>query len=135
MKNPFRGTWQRALLRPLIYMATNRFLAALALLLLYNRFLASPLALPGSAAVLLALAFALVAWLVYLRMDGAHIPRMKNVRFRRRKDPLRNYTDISDHIDDAPPTADDLEDDERDLISLLSNLFCLAIFAVLSFFL
>ena len=49
MKNPFRGTWQRALLRPLIYMATNRFLAALALLLLYNRFLASPLALPGSA--------------------------------------------------------------------------------------
>ena len=35
MKNPFRGTWQRALLRPLIYMATNRFLAALALLLLY----------------------------------------------------------------------------------------------------
>lgn len=135
MKNPFRGTWQRALLRPLIYMATNRFLAALALLLLYNRFLASPLALPGSAAVLLALAFALAAWLVYLRMDGAHIPRMKNVHFRRRKDPLRNYTDISDHIDDAPPTADDLEDDERDLISLLSNLFCLAIFAVLSFFL
>ena len=56
-------------------------------------------------------------------------------RFRRRKDPLRNYTDISDHMDDAPPTADDLEDDERDLISLLSNLFCLAIFAVLSFFL
>ena len=84
---------------------------------------------------MLALAFALAAWLVYLRMDGAHIPRMKNVRFRRRKDPLRNYTDISDHIDDAPPTADDLEDDERDLISLLSNLFCLAIFAVLSFFL
>ena len=135
MKNPFRGTWQRALLRPLIYMATNRFLAALALLLLYNRFLASPLALPGSAAVLLALAFALAAWLVYLRMDSAHIPRMKNVRFRRRKDPLRNYTDISDHMDDAPPTVDDLEDDERDLISLLSNLFCLAIFAVLSFFL
>ena len=39
MKNPFRGAWQRTLLRPLIYMATNRFLAALALLLLYNRFL------------------------------------------------------------------------------------------------
>lgn len=135
MKNPFRSAWRSSLLRPLIYMAANRFLAALALLLLYNRFLASPLALPGSAAVLLALAFALAAWLVYLRMDGAHIPRMKNVRFRRRKDPLRNYTDISDHMDDAPPTADDLEDDERDLISLLSNLFCLAIFAVLSFFL
>ena len=135
MKNPFRGAWRRSLLRPLIYMAANRFLAALVLLLFYNRFLASPLALPGSAAVLLALAFALASWLVYLRMDGAHIPRMKNVRFRRRKDPLRNYTDISDHIDDAPPTADDLEDDERDLISLLSNLFCLAIFAVLSFFL
>lgn len=135
MKNPFRGTWRRSLLRPLIYMAANRFLAALVLLLFYNRFLAAPLALPASAAVLLALAFALAAWLVYLRMDGAHIPRMKNVRFRRRKDPLRNYTDISDHIDDAPPTADDLEDDERDLISLLSNLFCLAIFAVLSFFL
>ena len=135
MKNPFRGAWRRSLLRPLIYMAANRFLAALVLLLFYNRFLASPLALPGSAAVLLALALALAAWLVYLRMDGAHIPRMKNVRFRRRKDPLRNYTDISDHIDDAPPTADDLEDDERDLISLLSNLFCLAIFAVLSFFL
>lgn len=135
MKKPFRGTWQRLLLRPLIYMTTNRFLAALALLLLYNRFLAAPLALPGSAALLIALAFALAAWLVYLRMDGASIPRMKNMRFSRKKDPLRNYTDISDHIDDAPPTADDLEDDERDLISLLSNLLCLAAFAFLSFFL
>lgn len=135
MKNPFRGTWQRALLRPLIYMATTRFLAALVLLLFYNRFLASSLARPGSAALLLALAFALAAWLVYLRMDGAHIPRMKNVRFRRRKDPLRHYTDIGDHIDDAPPSADDLEDGERDLISLLSSLLCLAIFAALSFFL
>lgn len=133
-KNP-RILWQRSLLRPLIYMTTNRFLAALALLLLYNRFLAGPLALPGTAALLLALAFALAAWLVHLRMDGAHIPRMKNMRFPRRKDPLRNYTDISDHIDDAPPTADDLEDDERDLISLLSNLFCLTAFAVLSFLL
>lgn len=135
MKNPFRGTWQRALLRPLIYMATTRFLAALVLLLFYNRFLASSLARPSSAALLLALAFALAAWLVYLRMDGAHIPRMKNVRFRRRKDPLRHYTDIGDHIDDAPPSADDLEDGERDLISLLSSLLCLAIFAALSFFL
>lgn len=135
MKKALRGIWQRSLLRPLIYMTTNRFLAALALLLLYNRFLAGPLTLPGSAALLLALAFALAAWLVHLRMDGAHIPRMKNMRFPRRKDPLRNYTDISDHIDDAPPTADDLEDDERDRISLLSNLFCLAAFTVLSFLL
>ena len=102
MKNPFRGTWQRALLRPLIYMATNRFLAALALLLLYNRFLASPLALPGSAAVLLALAFALAAWLVYLRMDGAHIPRMKNVRFRRRKDPLLHSPVSTDFCGSLP---------------------------------
>ena len=34
MKNPFRGTWQREIIKPMLSMATNRFIEKMELLLL-----------------------------------------------------------------------------------------------------
>lgn len=127
-----KGVYQRYMLRPVIYMAAYRLMAAIIFLLAVVRFVPN-----GPAASLVAgfltVVFALFAYLVYLRMDGLHIPRMKFHKPKKR-DPMRNFGSMVDHTDDEPQvTFDELETDEKDLCSLLSNLINLAIFLVLSF--
>lgn len=124
--------YQRYMLRPLLYMAAKRLMLALIFLLALVRFVPDGPA-PNLIAGFLTVLFALLAYFVYLRMDGLRIPRMKYLQ-PRRKDPLRNYADMADHTDDAPPVSfDELEEDERDFISLMANVLNLVIFLVLSF--
>ncbi|MBR3873913.1 MAG: hypothetical protein IKJ26_07045 [Clostridia bacterium] len=125
--------WKPYMLRPVIYMAATRLMAALVFLLAVVRFVPRGPA-PGMVAGFLTALFALFTYLVYLRMDGMHIPRMKHFRPKQKKDPFSHLTDLSDYTDEEPPvTFDELEQDEKDLCSLLSNAFNLAVFLILSF--
>ena len=127
-----KGIYQRYMLRPFIYMAAQRLMVAFIFLLAVVQFVPKGPA-PDLVAGFLAVLFALFAYLVYLRMDGIRIPRMKHHQ-PKKKDPLRNFGDMTDHVDNEPQvTFDELEEDEKNLCSLLSNLVCLAVFLVLSF--
>ncbi len=129
-----KGIYQRYMLRPLVYMAAQRLMVALIFLLALVRFVKNGPS-PSMVAGFLTMLFALFAYLVYLRMDGLGIPRMKFIK-PKKKDPMRNFSDMTDHVDDEPQvTFDELEDDEKNLCSLLANLINLAIFLVLSFIL
>ena len=128
----FRGVYQRYMFRPFIYMAARRLMLGGIFLLAVVRFVPRGPS-PDMAAGFLAALFALFAYLVYLRMDGLRIPRMKFLK-PKKKDPLRNFGDMTDHVDDEPQvTFDELEEDEKNLCSLLSNLVCLAVFLAISF--
>lgn len=127
-----KGVYQRYMLRPFIYMAATRLMTGLIFLLAIVRFMPNGPA-PSMAAGFLTVLFALFSYLIYLRMDGLRIPRLKRPK-QKKKDPLRNFGDMTDHVDDEPQvTFDDLETDEKDLCSLLSNLVCTVVFLVLSF--
>ena len=127
-----RGVYQRNMLRPFIYMAARRLMLAFIFQLAVVQLVPNGPA-PAMVAGFLAVLFALFAYLVYLRMDGLRIPRMKFLK-PKKKDPLRNFGDLTDHVDDEPQvTFDDLEEDEKNLCSLLSNLVCLAVFLAISF--
>lgn len=124
--------YQPYMLRPLIYLAAYRFMVALIVLLALDRFVPNGPSRSMTAAFL-AVAFALLAYLVYLRMDGLGVPRMKFLR-PKKKDPLRNFGNMADHADDEPQvTFDELEEDERDFCSLTANAINLVIFLVASF--
>lgn len=126
-----KGIYQRYMLRPFIYMAAQRLMLAFIFLLAMRLVPKGPA--PAMVAGFLAMLFALFTYLIHLRMDGIRIPRMKHHQ-PRKKDPIRNFGDMTDHVDDEPQvTFDELETDEKDLCSLLSNLVCLAVFLVLSF--
>ena len=114
MIEKIRAIYNRALLRPMIYMATNRFLIALILLLL-------------------GVCFVLLAWIAWLRLDGVRLPKLMMKRVNIRKKPVRSYGDMIDYIDEQPVTFDDLDDAEKDVCCLLSDLACAAVFLVLSF--
>ncbi len=125
--------YQKYMLRPLIYMAAYRLMLGGILLLALPRLLRNGPS-PSLIAGFLAVVFALCAYLVYLRMDGLRIPRVKYIRPKKKSDPTRHFSSMSDHADDDPgPAFDELELDERDFCSLVSSLICLAVFTVLSF--
>ena len=131
-----REKWRNALLRPAVYAFSVRFLAALAAILVLNYIIGknTPRFL-GLAFLLLALLFAALAWIAYLRMDGVTLPKplMKRVNLRRK--PKRQYGDMIDYIDEKPgPAFEELEDQEKDLCLLLADAACCAIYLVLSLF-
>ena len=125
--------YKNYMLRPCIYMTATRLMAALIFLIGVQKLVKN-----GPAASMicafLAMLFALFSFLVYLRMDGLRIPRVKFIRPKKKKDPTRHFASMSDYTDEEPPvTFDDLEPEEKDFCSLASSLVNLLIFLVLSF--
>ena len=125
--------YQRYMLRPLIYLAAFRLMVALIVMLAIERFVPRGPA-PAMIAAFLAMVFALLSYLVYLRMDGLGVPRVKYIRPKKKNDPLRHASSMADHTDDDPGVSfEELEEDERDFCSLIANLTGMAVFLVASF--
>ena len=130
-----KNLFKKYMLRPLIYLAAFRLMVALIFLLLLVRFVKNGPA-PDLVCGFLAMFFALLAYLVYLRMDGLRIPRVKYIRPKKKQDPLRSFGAMSDHVDDDPGVSfEELEADERDFCSFAANVINLAIFLAASFIL
>jgi len=79
--------------------------------------------------------YILLAWLAWLRLDGARLPRFDHRLFRRTKPRIEfPMGDIADHIDDEPLTFEDLTEEERDACLFASNLSVALLFGLLSAF-
>ena len=127
--------YKNYMLRPIIYMTATRLMISLIFLLGLMRFVPNGPA-PAMIAAFLCVLFALFAFLVYLRMDGLRIPRVKYIRPKKRKDPMRHMASMSDYTDEEPPvTFEELEPEEKDFCSLASSVFNLLVYLVLSFIL
>lgn len=130
-----KGIYHKYMLRPIIYLAAYRLMLSVIFLLILVRFVKHGPA-PSLVCGFLAVFFALLAYLVYLRMDGLRIPRVKYIRPRKKPDPMRNFGAMSDHTDDEPGVSfEELEVDERDFCSFIANIVNLAIFLAASFIL
>ena len=123
------------MLRPFIYMTFTRFILMLFIVLMAD-FLLSPRAgrsLRSAAFLLGGLICGILAWIVWMRLDGMKLPRLLMMRINPRKKPSRMYGDMIDYVDEQPQvTFEDLEDDEKDLCILGADLFCFAVFLVIS---
>ena len=126
--------WKRYMLRPLIYKTFTRFVLALTVALLWDNYVRLDPMIPRKmfAFFFLSVYFVLCAWLVHMRMDGLRLPRFR-FPIRRKHDPVRTYGDMMDYTDEEIVSFDELEDDEKDICSLLANLICFALFLILSF--
>lgn len=126
--------YRNYMLRPIIYMTATRLMLALIFLLAMARLVPNGPA-PAMSAALLTVLFALFAFLIYLRMDGLRIPRVKYIRPKKKKDPMRHAFSMSDYTDEEPVSFEELEDEEKDFCSLVCNVVNLLVFLVLSFLL
>ncbi len=130
----WRDSLSRELLRPFIHMTFTRGVLALAAALLADFFL-SPLAgrsLKQTALALTAFVFALLAWIAWLRLNGAKLPGLFMARINPRKKPSRMVGgDMIDYVDQRPVvTFEDLDDEEKDLCILGADLVCFVIFLI-----
>ena len=133
MKNLLRKHFHRDMIRPLIYKVFTRFVMVLLIVLLWKQYLQPQtphLTLPTVFPVV-GMVFFLCAYLVYLRLDGLRIPRMKPLK-KPKKDPFRAYGDMADYLDEPPVSFDDLTKDEQDTCSLLANVICGILFFLAS---
>lgn len=131
----FFRIYRSYMLRPLIYLAAFRLMAAAIVLFAVEQFVSRGPAM-SMTATFLGVFFALLAYLVYLRMDGLGVPRVKYIRPKKKADPIRHASSMADHADDDPGIPfEDLEEDERDFCSLAANLIGMIVFLALSFIL
>ena len=130
-----RTPFERYMIRPVVYKTSSRFLCALTAALAWNEFVNTDGLWPRSRAfVFFGALFAAAAWLTYLRVDGARIPKLPKRLTRRRHDPLRAYGDLSDHTDDEIVAFDELDEDEQNLCLLLADAITALLFFVISLF-
>jgi len=135
MKEKFRKFASILLVRPIIYMTTTRFLLALVVVLLYERFVTNlrpDFRMFGF--TFAGVFFALLAWIAYLRFDGLRMPKLFMKRVNIKKKPMRTYGDMIDYVDEEPPVSfDDLQDEEKDICCFFADLICCVAFIALSF--
>lgn len=135
MRGWFSRNVKRHMIRPVIYKASSRFAYLLTLALLWDRFINQGAAPGGLSAAfaLIALGFALAAWLAWLRIDGLRIPRLPA---RRRK--TRNidslYGDMIDHVDEPIADYADLDTHEQNVCLMLADAACALLFGLVSLF-
>lgn len=123
--------YRKDMFRPIVYLTAFRLMISAILLLILTGYVPDG---PSTAMVsgFLTVVFALFAFLVYLRMDGIRIPRIKYIRPKKKKDGLT--LSMHDHIDEEPSVSfEELEVDERDFCSLVANAVCFLVFLILSF--
>ena len=128
--------WRKGMLRPFIYLTFTRFILLLFIVLMVN-FLLSPSVGRDLKEVLFLLAasfFLIFVWIAWLRLDGIRLPKFMMLRLNPRKKPSKMlYGDMIDYVDErAPETFEDLEDNEKDVCILGSDVICLFLFLLIA---
>ena len=122
--------------RPVVYKTFTRFVYALLLSLLWDRFINDGYMTKMHAFLFFGVFYALMAWLSFLKLDGLRIPSLmdfmtSSLPHRR---PERSYGDMSDYIDENVVSFDELEDEEKVVCILFADIICCAIYLILSCF-
>lgn len=130
MKARFKKYRKRYLVRPIVYRTLVKFLCALCVTLVWDRFVnTSGLFSRAHMFACMCVLFAANAWFAFLRLDGVRLPRLPRPRSKKRD---RARGGVTDYVDDPVVSFDELEPDQRDFCSFVSALVCVLIFLGLS---
>ena len=133
MKKTFLRHFQRCMIRPVIYQIFTRVIYALTIVLLWNTF-ANRGGIPLSWGLIVpAVAYALLCWLAFLRLDGIRVPSFDRKLFLRKKKPDRfEQGQMADYLDYKPVSFEELEPEEKDTCLIISNFITAAAFFIAS---
>ena len=76
----------------------------------------------------LAVVFIALAWTRYLIIDGVKLPRLDDLFLRLRKGAARDSTHLNDELD---PNGE-LDEREKDVVSVTSSLICAVVFFIIT---
>lgn len=123
--------FRREMIRPIIYQVFTRAAVTLTAILAAREFSPDDRPVLPWGCMAASGVYLLLAWIAWLRLDGARIPALDHrlFRFRRRKDPFAE-AGMADHIEDAPVSFEELEPEDRDACLLAADLIVAVAFAV-----
>ena len=133
MKKWFRKHFKPYMIRPAVYKTFTRFIYALLVSLLWEKFVSSELQSRMYAFIFFGALFGVLAWMAYLRLDGVRMPKLPDWARANRKKPGRSFGDIADYVDEDVVSFEELEEEEKDVCILIANLVCCVVFFALSF--
>lgn len=130
MKNIFKSY----MVRPMIYKIATKSSIILVLALLWDRFVntAGRMSMRKDVFFIIGLIWMLFAWFQYLKLDEYNIQYVFRDK-RERKEKKHIQKDIADFVDEKIISFDELEEDEKVLVNLLSNLITGLIYVLISF--
>jgi len=121
--------------RPMIYKTFTRFIYALLISLLWDRFINDGMYSKMHAFLFFGVFYALMGWISFLKLDGVKMPNLTEwlTSSLPRRKPERAYGDMSDYVDENVVSFEELEDEEKVACVLFADVICCLIFILLSF--
>lgn len=131
MIKKIKKIFQPYMIRPTVYQCVTKISIALALALLWNRFInvEGVFSMLRDAFLVAGVFFIMLAWFQYLRLDGLRMSRVSDDEKKKKK--KRHISkDIVDYADEKIISFSELEDDERMVCRLTSDVVCGLLFLI-----
>lgn len=121
------------MVRPILYQCVTRCAVALAAALVWDRFVPSSLLAVRDGCLAAAVILLMMAWFVYLKLDGMMVHHLLEDRRKKKKKSKRRVGgDIADYVDEHIVSFDELEEGEQTACRLAADLLAAALFLAAS---
>ena len=121
------------MVRPILYQCVTRCAVALAAVLVWDRFVPSSLLAVRDGCLAAAVILLMMAWFVYLKLDGMMVHHLLEDRRKKKKKSKRRVGgDIADYVDEHIVSFDELEEGEQTACRLAADLLAAALFLAAS---
>ncbi len=111
------------MVRPILYQCVTRCAVALAAVLVWDRFVPSSLLAVRDGCLAAAVILLMMAWFVYLKLDGMMVHHLLEDRRKKKKKSKRRVGgDIADYVDEHIVSFDELEEGEQTACRLAADL-------------
>lgn len=121
------------MVRPILYQCVTRCAVALAAVLVWDRFASSALLAVRDGCLAAAVVLLMMAWFLYLKLDGMTVHHLLEDRRKKKKKSKRLAGgDIADYVDEHIVTFDELEEGEQTACRLAADLLAAALFLAAS---
>ena len=121
------------MVRPILYQCVTRCAVALAAVLVWDRLVPSSLLAVRDGCLAAAVILLMMAWFVYLKLDGMMVHHLLEDRRKKKKKSKRRVGgDIADYVDEHIVSFDELEEGEQTACRLAADLLAAALFLAAS---
>ena len=121
------------MVRPILYQCVTRCAVALAAVLVWDRFVPSSLLAVRDGCLAATVILLMMAWFVYLKLDGMMVHHLLEDRRKKKKKSKRRVGgDIADYVDEHIVSFDELEEGEQTACRLAADLLAAALFLAAS---
>ena len=132
MINKIKNIFKEYMIRPLIYKVVTKSSIIFAICLIWDKFVnvSNFRSLTKDAFFVIGFIWMLFAWFQYLKLDGYTFQYIFREKQKKKKKHVQK--DMVDFVDEEVVSFDELEDEEKVVVNMLSNLATGLIFVLIS---